>query len=298
MKKGIFYNSKKSSCSIYESGLMCFNALKKSNKYFLAYTEDTLYKNNFDFHIFNYHHTVNNWINNSNINNCSGKKYCIVLEIGFENNLLPYTPDIFDKYLILDPTHESDNKFISFPRPLEDFEIKNKEIKNITIGSFGFATDDKKWEEIIIATKKDFDYAIVKINIPRGNYVGRQEISIFNAINNIKKECVGTNIKLELTHNYMNKNELIEWCSNNTINFFPYYRNMPGLAAVTDQAISAERPLLVTNNKTFRHILKYIKPYPEIGIKQAIEENFQGVLKMKKDWSSNSFFEKFEKVLI
>jgi hypothetical protein len=33
MKTGIFYNSSTSACSIFESGKMCYEALKGSSKY-------------------------------------------------------------------------------------------------------------------------------------------------------------------------------------------------------------------------------------------------------------------------
>jgi len=95
----------------------------------------------------------------------------------------------------------------------------------------------------------------------------------------------------------MDKNELINWCSQNTINCFPYYRDMNGLAAVTDQAISAKRPILTSNNSAFRHILKYIKPSSEISMKDAIVENHFGVLQMNEDWSQEKFYQKLEKII-
>ena len=42
--KGIFYNSKKSVCSIHESGIMCYNILKKSSKFILDYSEEPILK--------------------------------------------------------------------------------------------------------------------------------------------------------------------------------------------------------------------------------------------------------------
>jgi hypothetical protein len=95
----------------------------------------------------------------------------------------------------------------------------------------------------------------------------------------------------------MDKEQLVKWCSRNTINYFPYYRNMHGLAAVTDQAISAKRPILTTKNPTFRHLLKYIKPYPDISLKDAIQQNHKGVLDMNEDWSPINFCKKFESII-
>ena len=97
----------------------------------------------------------------------------------------------------------------------------------------------------------------------------------------------------------MIKDELIKWCGANTLNCFFYDRYTigfkHGLCAVTDQAISAGKPLLTTGDPTFRHITKYLKPYPEISIKDAIHQN--SVLKMQEDWSPDEFLTKFESLL-
>lgn len=71
-----------------------------------------------------------------------------------------------------------------------------------------------------------------------------------------------------------------------------------GLSAVTGQAISSGRPLLVTSDSTFRHIHKYINYYPNISIKEAIEQTQSGVLQMKEVWSCYNFLLKFENILL
>jgi hypothetical protein len=298
MKKGIFYNSKKTQCSIYESGIMCYNALKKSNKYTLEYSDNCYNGEKYDFAIFNHHILVNNWMNESIIKKINCKTFCIVLEVGEHENLMPQTIKIFDHYMIIDPTIKESNNIHAFPRPLEDYEIIKYENEIPIIGSFGFVTSGKNWHCIIQQVNEEFDQAIIKINLPYATYVSNSKHiteKLTNELFSIEKK---KNIILEITHEYMDKKELINWCSKNTINFFPYYRNMDGLAAVTDQAIVAEKPILVTKNKTFRHILKYLKPFPEINIKEAIKINKEGVLKMKNDWSSDNFFKKFEILLL
>ena len=81
------------------------------------------------------------------------------------------------------------------------------------------------------------------------------------------------------------------------MNCFFYDRNIPGLAATTDQAIVSERPLSVSKNDTFRHILAYMPPYPEIGLKESIKKSITWVQQMKRDWSPSAFAFKFEEML-
>ena len=107
-------------------------------------------------------------------------------------------------------------------------------------------------------------------------------------------------ILMKITSLNLSKQELIKLCSEKTINCFFYNRNhlySAGLSAVTDQAISSGKPLLVTGDRTFRHIHKYIPHFPNINIKQAIQYTQEGVLKMKNDWSSLNFCLKFENIL-
>jgi hypothetical protein len=95
----------------------------------------------------------------------------------------------------------------------------------------------------------------------------------------------------------MSKEKLIYWCSENSLNCFLYDRNMPGLAATTDQAITSERPLSVSNNSTFRHVTSYLQPYPKLSLKGSIESSTPFVKKMKENWSAKSFQFLFEKML-
>ena len=55
--------------------------------------------------------------------------------------------------------------------------------------------------------------------------------------------------------------------------------------------------MLVSANETFRHIHKYIKPYPYQSLREAIKFSRAAVLNMKKDWHPRKFAEKFEQVL-
>lgn len=296
--KGLFYNSKAASCSIHESGVMCYQALTLSDKYTIDYSEsqEPLNHEEYDFIVINHHPVVNRWVENYAYTINQKKTFAIVTEVGHENHIMPYTPLIFDNYIILDPTVIDTHPIYGFSRPLESYTTTPYEHQKIVIGSFGFPTTDKNWEEIVKKTQNEFDTAHIRFNIPHATYVPncKQEIE------RIRKSCQSIiqkpNITFEITHFYFSKQELVDWCSQNTINVFLYNRNMTGLSATTDQAIIAERPLLVSQNPTFRHILQYLHPYPQ-SLKEAIEKTLPAVLQMKKDWSPLMFTRKFEHIL-
>lgn len=301
--RGLFINCKKSKDSIYESGLMVYNTLRLSNKYLLDYTEITENENiistGYNFYFFNYHHHTMRWLDTRFIKELPGLKVTMVLEI-LPNDPFVLSPENrFDAYVVLDPTLKHRNKSaFAFPRPLEKIDNVPAYIeKDIpVIGTFGFSTKGKGFHHVVEAVNKEFEKAIVRINIPFGTYVPDSEkYAAFLA--NLCKEKAKPGIEVVVTHDYMDKEELIKWCSENTLNCFLYDRDVPGLAATTDQAIISDRPLSVSENNTFRHILEYITPYPKMSLKESIENSLSNVRKMAEDWLPENFAKRFEYVL-
>ena len=302
MHRGVFYNSKHALCSIWESGKMVYNILSKSTKYTLDYSEDTTLNSSYDFIVVNWHYSVNNWVTHDILKEYTGKTYCIITEIGLED-LFIKTPRIFTYYLFLDPsiTDDPTQHIYGFPRPLEPYLSENEKVtpEIVTIGSFGFATKGKQWDVIIDTVCNEFDNAIIRFNIPHSTYIGhKMQNKTINMIQN-KFATVKPGIKIELTQINMTKEEIIKWCSANTINCFFYDRYRigfkHGLCAVTDQAISSGKPILTTADPTFRHITKYLKSYPEITIRDAIIQNT--VSQLQDDWHPIKFLTKFEALL-
>ena len=305
-RKGVFYNSIEAKCSIYESGRMCYNALKTSQNYTLHYNESKTFNGNgYDFAIFNHHPATCNWMRPEMFRNYSGKTFCIVTEVTFHGpSPIQRSPDYYNHYIVLDPTVRETAKIHAFPRPLEEIDyssLPNAEERGYpVIGSFGFATPGKDWHTIVEAVQAEYDTALVRFNMPFASYVPGNQERIDQAMAACKKILKKPGIKIELTHTYMTPRELIRWCARNTINCFFYHREVTtpaGLAAVTDQAVSSGRPLLVTRDQTFRHLLTYIKPFPDIGIKQAIASSHEQVRRMRQDWNPTNFAAKFERIL-
>ena len=307
--KGLFLNTKKANCSIYESGLMSYNSLCLSQRYKLDYVEidenDREICNQYDFYIFNYHHITMGWLNTKSLRELPGLKLTLVLEVAPNNPFVLCPKDSFDVYCSLDPSIKIDDKRVyAFPRPLEVIEDIDpyQESPIPTIGTFGFATPGKGFELVVDAVNREFEQAIVKINIPPANYADsftwdfhKQNYSEYLA--NLCKKVAKPAVQVIVTNDYMTKNDLIRWCSQNTLNCFLYNRNQPGLSATTDQAISSGRPLAISNNPTFRHIHSYLKPYPYQSLKDSIRLSQSQVLKIQEEWHPINFAKRLEQVL-
>ncbi|OCR01808.1 hypothetical protein BCD67_04750 [Oscillatoriales cyanobacterium USR001] len=307
--RGLFLNTEKANCSIYESGKMAYQCLLLSGKYDLDYLEISPnaadIPKKYEFYIFNYHHVTMSWLNTKKVCLLPGLKATLVLETLTNNPFVLCPADDFDAYLALDPTmNVADKRVYAFPRPLEAYTpVKPYQESAIpVIGSFGFATVGKGFELVVDAVNKEFEKAIVRINIPASTYSEDRHWNLHKKhyadyLSELCTKIAKPGVQVVITNEFMTKEQLIEWCGQNTLNCFLYNRNQPGLSATTDQAISSGRPLVISTNETFRHIHRYIKPYPFQSLRESIASSIPQVKQMQKDWHSQNFATKFEEVL-
>lgn len=307
--KGLFLNQEKACCSIYESGKMVFDALQLGGDYELDYLEISINNRTvpgyYDFYLFNYHHITMAWLDLKSLNMLPGLKITLVLEVAPNDPFVLCPSDIFDAYCAIDPTMlHSDKRVYSFPRPLETLpDIPPYIEKDVpVIGSFGFATPGKGFELVVDAVNKEFDKAVIRINIPPATYADdvfwklhKQNYAHYLA--DLCHKTAKKGIEVIVTHEYMTKEELIRWCGQNTLNCFFYNRNQTGLSATTDQAISSGRPLAISENNTFRHIAHYIESYPSRTLIESIYKSQNEVIEIQQDWSPIQFCNKFTKLL-
>ncbi|MCK5610525.1 class I SAM-dependent methyltransferase, partial [Candidatus Pacearchaeota archaeon] len=306
---GIFINSTKANCSIYESGLMMFESLLLSNRYTLDYLEiderNRTIPGKYDFFAFNYHHATMGWLNTKSLRELPGLKITFVLETLPNDPFVLCPSEDFDAYCALDPTmNVADKRVYAFSRPLEipSKLIQYHELPVPVIGSFGFATPGKGFELIVDAVNKEFEEAIVKLNIPSSTYADEgtwhlHKQNYAEYLSGLCKETAKEGVQVIVTHDFMTKDELIKWCGQNTLNCFLYNRNQPGLSATTDQAITSRRPLAISTNETFRHIHRHITPYPFRSLQESIAISQPDVLQIQQEWAPSNFAKHFEKVL-
>ena len=301
--KGLFINNKKAKDSIYESGYMVYQCLLISNLYHLDYREidsnDREIPTGYDFYFFNYHPVTMAWLQTKSLKKDLGFVITMILEVAPNAPFVMCPHRDFNLYCALDPTLKpKQNNVFSFPRPLEKIDFDLPVIQNIVpvIGSFGFATEGKGFHHVVEAVNKEFSEAIVKINIPYGDFVPNSKNNAIY-LGNLCKQMAKPGIDVQITHDFMSKESLIKWCASNTLNCFLYDRNMQGLSATTDQAITAGRPLSVSDNDTFRHITAYLPPYPNYSLRESIEKSVPIVKQMIEDWQPLRFVQKFEEII-
>lgn len=304
MKSGILINSQKANCSIYESGLMIYDILKSSEEYTLDYVESGA---NYKYDTASYDFCIVNWHPYTlaipqHLLLKMPAKVAIVVEVGkTQREYTPMTPDSFDAYAIIDPTKEKYENYFPLPRPILRSATKPLLDKNkLVLGSFGLYSEsyknEKRFGEIVEAANNSGRDSIVRINLPLPDYTATSLVNIKD-YGEWLKSLAKPNVEVRVTHDYMTREQLVEWLSEHNMNCFPYYRDRAGLAAVTDQAISAGRAIMTTECDTFRHLHKYISHYPKQTYLQLLESSVSGVKQMREDWSPDNFRKGFNDML-
>lgn len=309
MKHGLFLNQLPAQCSIYESGVMIKDVLKNSPHYTLEYieTDATLYNvdmnKKYDFIIINWH-PLTLPISTYKLSKLNAILISVILEV-LPGNCFVYAKEFwFDAHMVIDPTIKKEGNIYPFPRPLEIVSDLPKLLSydKIVMGSFGFlnprgvALDYKRYNEVIENANK-IKNCLVRLNFPAGTFTGTP-VSVLADYGKTLSKMANHSVEVQVTHNYMTKLELINWCAENTVNVFPYYRNLPGLSAVTDQAITANRPIIITDSIAFRHMRQYISHYPEQSYLELIKSTPKGVDKMRNEWTPEKFRERFRTLLM
>jgi len=257
----------------------------------------------YDFWVFNWHfYTMAIDLDPSVIAALAGPKFTVVLELAPGDPLQLVPAGVFDAYIALDPGAIANGSIYPFPRPLDgDPRVTPVTPRDVpVIGSFGFATPGKGFENIVQAVNEEFDRAIVRVNIPAGDHIGSSVIHARDYARHIGDMCRGIakpGIDVRFSYDFMTADQLIEWCAYNDLNCFMYTRCQPGLSATTDQAIISGRPLLTSSNDTFRHIHQYIAPYPLTSLREAIATTTPMVQAMQRDWSKAAFNARFATML-
>lgn len=307
MTKILFVNHKKSQCGVYEFGRNIGNALKKSALEFV-YCEcgssdelkTAINRHAPDAVIYNYHPTTLSWLNTA------VTKRINVPQIGLIHEVTQSVADaadnrLFNFHIAHDPTLLLKNPLVfKVGRLIPPYERRVDAPTITTIGSFGFGTDGKGFEKIIAFVEQEFDEVVIRFNIPFatfGDTDGANARSIADECRGVIKK---SDIRLEITHDYLDQAEVLDFLAGNSINVFLYEdRGLPrGLSSATDLALASGRPIAVSPNEMFRHVLDAV---PSISVadrslKEIIASGVAPLERFYREWSGEMLCWEYERI--
>ncbi|MEQ1554332.1 MAG: methyltransferase domain-containing protein, partial [Ferruginibacter sp.] len=118
--------------------------------------------------------------------------------------------------------------------------------------------------------------------------------------NNCKALIKKEGIKLELTHDFLEEKELLDFLAKNDINVFLYKdKDGRGISSVIDYALAVKKPIAVSNSPMFRHI---IANNPTIcitnfSLKEILKKGFQPLESVATDWDKTNILWEYERIL-
>lgn len=256
--------------------------------------------------IYNYHELTTAWVKNSTII----RKYINIKHVMVHYDItqhkidnLPNYQHIFCgfKYIITDnDTLTLPEFFFCVSRSIINHTGKKNDNKIVKIGTQGFAVNHKGLDHIVEKVQEEFDEAIINFNLPFSFYEDKNGNNTLEIVDKLRRKIYKEGIILNVSHNFLNDEQIIEKLSENDINcyFYNIKGEIYGLASSPDYAIAARRPIAVTENIQLRHLNNLI---PSINIeknslKEIINNGITPLLPLYEKYSHENVIKSYEKV--
>jgi SAM-dependent methyltransferase len=188
----------------------------------------------------------------------------------------------------------------SVPRIVPQVRVEEPKNELFTIGTFGFATPGKNYDEIIAFAARHWDRARVRLHLPNSFYCDADG-SLARQVCERCRAMTDGRIELQFSGDYLTADGLIAFLSGNDLNLFFYdTQRGRGISSVTDFAVAAERPLALSDSVMFRHIRAFA---PELflgasSIERILKNGTQACRRLKALWTperaAHAYDEAFE----
>ena len=291
-RKKLFINTVVQSCGVYQYGLRLFNILNINNDF--DYIE-TIEINSFlslqfkDYYIciYNFHPHISPWLDSMDI----FKKI---------PNLMYILHDVpinacSDITRIIDSTPIATQ---GIPRPLFiSSNIKEKEVTNIpTIGSFGYANHRKGFDKIVEFVHRDFpDGAHIRIQTAKAYY---DPTVVDEVVSRCKSLMVNPKITLEVITETYSEQEIFNFLQSNDLNVFLYATSPDlGCSSVLDFAISAGRPVAISDSNMFRHVYSDRICAYKRSLKDIMDDGTEYIRQFQDKWSSQKLRDRVNQLI-
>lgn len=294
-------NREKQRDGVYQFGKRAGNILENSSKYHFIYLE-TDSKKDFlekieEFKpsaiIYNLHCYNIPWLD-SEILSFNRSKEIVQINIFHDR---PFCIE-FDYSIGTYPDFPENAIAFSAPRPLFEYEnTYSMSAKIPIINCFGFI-GRQDFEKAAQMINREFDHAVVNFHMPHNdlNFGGCPKETAAACRSIITKK----NIQLNITHEFMSNNELLDFLAQGSLNVFLYKETRGlGCASTLDFALSVKKPIAITRNSVMSHIYN---THPSIcvedrSLKEIMASGFEPLEPYYEKWKPEKFIEAYEKIM-
>lgn len=274
--KILFISRKAKQCGVADYGLRLFAILQPH--FDIAYREvdnaEECNAEGFDTVLYNYHYATLPFVKDDMLDKT--KRHIAI----YHEAHMHFTPDA-----VIDTSI----------RPLFEGGLPSLSVNPIpVIGSFGFGFPDKNFPRIAEEVCVQYDEAVIRLNIPFAEYGDRDGQLAKREAARCAEIVRGTKVRLEVDHDYLSQQDLLTFLRSNDINLFLYKQSHGrGISSAIDYALSAYRPIGVSNSEMFRHM----PPGVCIDNTPIKDLNMQQILPMYEEHSNKRLIEKYKQCL-
>jgi hypothetical protein len=315
-KKILFVSHPQKHCGVHEFGLAVAKGLHSSARYDFVYIEcgslDDLHRAA-DLHkpaviIYNYYPSTLPWLTRKVIHTWYKplNRDIQIPQAGIMHEVTQQKADeagnnLFDYHIAPDPTLLLKNPIVfKTGRLIPSYSSNMPEPTIPVIGSFGFATPNKGFEEIVKAVQEEFDEAIIRFNIPAADFGDKDGSGARQLAAACRQLITKPGITLKVTHDFLSRDQVLDFLAGNTINVFLYQdKHGRGLSSTPDLALAVNRPLAVSDSIMFRH-LHGIEPsivYGRSTIKQIIRNGVMPLKNVQEEWNGANLVWEYERLI-
>jgi archaellum component FlaC len=307
MDNVLFVSNPGPQCGVHQFGKATATALAKSNRFNFVYVECSDSRNTAEFLaalqrftpvavIYNWHPSTMPWLSEH-----------LLVEI---TRLLPhsrhaaivhdYKPPFSSLCAIIhsDPTFQESRRDFRVGRLIPSYTPKGTAPRD-AIGSFGFGFGNKGFPRLVQQVNSEFETATVRLHIPYALY-GDADGKLARQVAEECRQSAKAGIAVEVTHDFMETADLLDWLAGNTINCFFYDRlEGRGISSVLDLALGARRLIAITNSWMFRHV---VDATPTIliersSLRQIIANGIKPLEPFYQMWSEENLIRDYERVV-
>jgi len=291
-------------CGIHTYASCVYEILQKSSRYnFLFFEVNTAEEmlamanqHQVSAVVYNWHPAIMPW--------CTGnftrqmQQFAQFLIAGHELYQESEQFDNIRAYLTIDPTLPARHN--SFPgiRPITYYDNIQYHAPQgpLKIGTSGFGHQKKGFTRLAQILNEQFPQEPVELNVHFS--VGHFVDQTGNAARQSVAEAAGnlnSNIKLNVTHQFFEKPQLIQWLNNNDINVYCYdYYHGPGVSSSIDKAIAARKPFAVNDSNYFKHVRKDVIDLYKTPIKDIVAQGIEPLQEFYQQWNPSTLIAQYE----
>jgi hypothetical protein len=303
----LYVNHSEERCGVYQFGRNVAGALSASTKfdfrYFECSTPEALNARVLDDRpiavIYNYHPDTLAWAKWTSIFG-QVPQIATVHEVyqQLADGLNDYT---FDYYIAPDPTLLLKNPIVfKTGRLIPDYRTPYSPPPIPTIGSFGFGTSGKGFEDIVRHVQDEFDDAVIRFNIPFARFGDADGARARTIASNCRALVSKPGIRLEIGHDFLEDDRLLDFLATNSMNVFLYAQgHARGISSVIEYALAVDRPIAVSESRMFRHVHGASPSivFPRSSLRRIMSNGVAPLRQFKEEYTRDNLIWDYERIV-